>query len=190
MISICQARKEDASVIARLIIEAMTVECCEHFYGARFTIDDFAVFMESLVRRENTQYSYVNTAVAKNEHNEVIGAVVSYNGADLHRLREPFLQGMRQHFQRDIQNIPDETQAGELYIDSLAVNPAYRKMGIGTQLLQSTFQKARDLKINCVGLLVDYNNEKAAQLYTALGFQPVNDASWGGHPMKHLQINV
>ena len=40
------------------------------------------------------------------------------------------------------------------------------------------------------GLLVDYNNEKAAQLYTALGFQPVNDASWGGHPMKHLQINV
>lgn len=48
-------------------------------------------------------------------------------------------------------------QAGELYLDSLAVCPEYRHKGIATQLLKATKEKADAM-----------------------------DNQWGGHPMKHL----
>ena len=36
------------------------------------------------------------------------------------------------------------------------------------------------------GLLVDKGNPKAEKLYIRVGFEYSNDATWGGHPMKHL----
>ena len=48
----------------------------------------------------------------------------------------------------------DETQEGELYVDSLAVKKSFREKGIAQKLLKATIEKARNLHINHVGLLV------------------------------------
>ena len=61
--------------------------------------------------------------------------------------------------------MPDETQAGELYIDSLAVDPEYRGMGIAKQLLEATIQKSREMHLPATGLLVDTGNPRAELLY-------------------------
>ena len=83
--------------------------------------------------------------------------------------------------------MPDETGAGEFYIDSLAVKEAYRGRGIARMLLQQTIEKARQTGIPRAGLLVDKANPNAERLYKTLGFEYAGDAVWGGHAMKHLQ---
>ena len=80
----------------------------------------------------------------------------------------------------------DETQAGELYLDSLAVLPDYRRQGIAWRLLKATKEKADRMGLPCVGLLVDKGNPAGEALYVSVGFRYANDSSWGGHPTKHL----
>ena len=86
----------------------------------------------------------------------------------------------------DHSGIDDETEAGELYIDSLATNPDHRGKGIATQLIEATSVKASKMGIERVGLLVDKGNPNAERLYLRCGFKYQNDNSWGGHAMKHL----
>ena len=184
-ISIRGARPDEAARIADLIIMAMTEECCLHFCGPGHDIRDFRRVMTSLVARPDTQYSYNNTLVATIEDN-IVGICVSYDGALLHLLRQPFIDAAQQEWGMDHSSIPDETQAGELYIDSLAVDPDYRGRGIASLLLRATIDKSRTLGLPSTGLLVDVGNPKAEALYNKVGFQYAGTNSWGGHGMKHL----
>lgn len=116
----------------------------------------------------------------------IAGVLVSYDGAQLHSLREPFFRGVKQWFGRDVSSIPDETAAGELYYDSLAVHPLYRHQGIATALLRAGIMRAQALGIDKVGLLVDKGNPRAERLYRQVGFRQEGENQWGGHPMLHL----
>ena len=190
-ITIRQGRPEEAERIAELIIMAMTEECCLHFCGPNHDIRDFHRVMSSLVARPDTQYSYNNTLVAveADAPDSIIGICVSYDGALLHQLRQPFIDAAKQEWNMDHCSIPDETQAGELYLDSLAVDPAYRGRGIAKLLLQASIQKSRALGLPSTGLLVDVGNPKAELLYNKVGFQYAGTNSWGGHGMKHLVLH-
>ena len=88
----------------------------------------------------------------------------------------------------DHSSIPDETQAGELYLDSLAVDPAYRGRGIAKLLLQASIQKSKQMNLPSTGLLVDVGNPRAEVLYNKVGFKYAGTNSWGGHEMRHLVI--
>ena len=187
-ISIRGARPDEAARIADLIIMAMTEECCLHFCGPGHDIRDFRRVMTYLVSRSDTQYSYINTLVATIEDN-IVGICVSYDGALLHLLRQPFIDAAQQEWGMDHSSIPDETQAGELYIDSLAVDPDYRGRGIAKLLLRATIDKSRTLGLPSTGLLVDVGNPKAEALYNKVGFQYAGTNSWGGHGMKHLVLH-
>lgn len=188
-ITIQPAIREQAESIAQLIMTAMTDECCLFFVGENQTLDDFKQAMICLVNDEQSQYSYTNTLVALH-NNDVVGICVSYDGKDLRFLRSKFIEMAKVRFNRDFADMNDETQEGELYVDSLAVKKSFREKGIAQKLLKATIEKARNLHINHVGLLVDCNNPLAEKLYSKVGFQYVNDSSWGGHSMKHLQYHI
>ena len=188
-ITIQPAIREQAESIAQLIITAMTDECCLFFIGENQTLDDFKQAMICLVNDEQSQYSYTNTLVALH-NNDVVGICVSYDGKDLRFLRSKFIEMAKVRFNRDFADMNDETQEGELYVDSLAVKKSFREKGIAQKLLKATIEKARNLHINHVGLLVDCNNPLAEKLYSKVGFQYVNDSTWGGHAMKHLQYHI
>ena len=187
MITIEQAQPCQAPDIARLIMEAMNHECCLYFAGEEHGLSGFNQLMTDLVCRADSQYSYLNTLVALNAQREVIGVCTSYDGAELHQRRTAFVQGCLARFNRDFGNMDDETAAGELYVDSLAVDVRYRGKGIAKALLRATIEKAKQLQLPAVGLLVDKGNPKAERLYTSVGFQYVDDNQWGGHAMRHLQ---
>ena len=187
MIEIREATKEQAADIARLIMVAMTDDCCLHFCGVGHGLDDFRQMMTSLVEREDSQYSYRNTLVAMADH-EVVGIAVSYDGGRLHELRQAFIQAAKLCIGKDHSGMDDETQAGELYLDSLAVLPEYRRQGIAQRLLHATKDKANKMSLPCVGLLVDKGNPAGEALYASVGFRYANDSEWGGHPMKHLVL--
>lgn len=179
-----------APIVARLIMTAMTDECCLYYAGPRHDLEDFRKTMTALVERTDSQYSYKNTLVATDDDGSVMGACVSYDGGELHRLREAFINAAREDFGMDFSNMDDETQAGELYLDSLAVFPEYRGRGVATALLKASVEKGKRMMLPSVGLLVDKGNPCAERLYRSVGFDYKNDATWGGHPMKHLAINV
>ena len=110
---------------------------------------------------------------------------MGYDGKDLHRLRRRFQEAAMADWQMDYSNMDDETAEGEFYLDSLAVYPHYRKRGIASQLLNRFISHAASLGLPAA-LLVDKGNPSAERLYTSLGFEYCNDATWGGHAMRHL----
>ncbi len=187
---IVPASIEQAESIASLIMLAMNHECCQNFAGPSHTLEDFHRMMTALVRRDDSQYSYRNAMVALDDNaaegNPVVaGVIVGYDGSDLHRLREAFLQAAKKFLDRDFRGMDDETQTGEFYIDSLAVDERYRHQGIATLLLKKLIDQKGQKQP--VGLLVDKGNPGAERLYRSLGFEYVNDTTWGGHEMRHLQ---
>ena len=185
MIKIKNARKEQSPDIARLIMTAMADDCCLHFCGVGYGLEDFWGIMTMLVEREDSQYSYRNTLVAM-DGDLLVGIAVSYDGGRLHELRQAFVEAAKACIGMDHSGMDDETQAGELYLDSLAVLPDYRRQGIARRLLKATKEKADRMGLPCVGLLVDKGNPAGEALYASVGFRYANDSSWGGHPMKHL----
>jgi len=182
---ITQATPSQAAEIARLIMRAMNEDCCQYFAG-KHSLEDFHRMMTMLVAQENSQYSYTNTLVAMHD-DQIVGICTSYDGARLHQLREAFIAAAKTCLERDFSAMDDETSAGELYVDSLAVVQGFEHQGIATALLKQTIAKAKRMQLPAVGLLVDQGNPKAERLYTHIGFQFVNTSRWGGHPMKHLQ---
>ena len=211
MIEIREATKSQAAEIACLIMTAMTDDCCLYFCGDGYGVEDltsgracshsaeqaslrrsrllaaFRRMMTMLVEREDSQYSYRNTLVAM-DADRVVGISVSYDGGLLHELRRAFIEAAKEHIGKDHTGMGDETQAGELYLDSLAVLPEYRRRGIARKLLLATKERASRMGLPCVGLLVDKGNPIGEALYASVGFRYVNDNQWGGHPMKHLVL--
>ncbi|MCD7714435.1 MAG: GNAT family N-acetyltransferase [Prevotella sp.] len=187
---ITRAKRSQAAAVASLIMTAMSPDCCRYFAGPNRTLDDFHAVLTALVASDNSQYSFRNTLAATGDGGELLGICVSYDGAQLRTLRQPFIDLMREKCGRDLSKMDDETAPGELYIDSLAVKPEQRGKGIATMLLKATIKKAETMHLPAVGLLVDKGNPRAESLYKKLGFAYENDAVWGGHPMRHLQLKL
>ena len=182
---ITEAERDQAREIASLIMMAMTDECCLNFCGEGYGLADFHSLITTLAEREDSQYSYRNTLVAL-DGEQVVGIAVSYDGGRLHELRRPFIAMAPEYIGKDHSGINDETQAGELYLDSLAVKPEYRRRGIARRLINATQQRATRLGLFRVGLLVDCGNDDGLALYRSCGFVHIDDNTWGGHSMKHL----
>jgi DNA-3-methyladenine glycosylase I len=120
--------------------------------------------------------------------NKVVDISVSYDGGRLHELRRAFIKAAMEFIGKDHSGMDDETQSGELYLDSLAILPEYRRQRIASRLLIATKERATRMGLPCVGLLVDKDNSDGEALYSSVGFRYVDDNHWGGHPMKHLVL--
>ena len=132
-IKIEKATPDLASHIASFIMEAMNAECCQNFAGPKHTLIDFHRMMTRLVEMEDSQYSYRNTLAAFTSNGILVGACVGYDGADLRRLRRRFCEEALVEFGLDYSGMPDETEEGEFYIDSLAVSRNFRGKGFATR---------------------------------------------------------
>lgn len=183
--NIREGRREDAALIARYIMTAMTDDCCLNLAGEGRTLGDFHRAMTRLAGMEQSQYSYRNALIATDSKGQAVGACVGYDGGRLHALREAFFSVMREELGRTFEDFGDETDGGEFYIDSLAVDPQHRHRGIATLLLQAAIAKATAAGLPA-GLLVDVGNPGAERLYRSLGFEDAGGKMWGGHQMKHL----
>lgn len=182
------ATRKQAQDIATLIMSAMNHDCCRNFAGPNHTLNDFHSMMTELVETEESLYSYRNTLVAITPQGTVAGICTAYDGKDFLRLRAAFVEAARTHLERDFSNMPEETTAGEYYIDSLAVKPEYQGQGIASALLKAMIDKESSRQP--VALLVDLGNPLAEKLYTRLGFRVVGQTTWAGHAMHHMQYPV
>lgn len=181
------AQPHHASEIAQAVMDAVGGEICVEFAGADHTVEDVKRMFTHLASMDDAQYSYRNSLVALDDEDNVAGVCVSYDGADLHRMREHFFNAAEEFVGKKMRGMADETSADEYYLDSLAVNPAYRGYGIGSKLLMASVEKARAIG-KPAGLLVDLINPKAEALYRRLGFEYVDDRPFAGVVMHHMQM--
>lgn len=174
-ITIRAASPEDADLIALVLAMALGGDGSHPF---------FEIFA-GLARRDDTQYSYRNALVALVDGVRA-GAIVGYDGARLHELRAPMEEILRKMHGDDFV-LEEETSAGEFYLDSVAVFPQFKGLGVGRMLIGRMSERAFAEGFDRVGLIVDFDNTKAEALYSAMGFRRVNPTTFLGHRMWHMQ---
>lgn len=176
----------DAKQVAPLMLQAME-EIVYKLIGKEDK--NLAIqFLEQLFKQENNQYSYQNTLVFK-EEGKVLGSLVFYNGTDLEKLRKPVLDLAWQISGKKI-SVENETQAGEVYIDTLSVNPKAQGRGIGSELIRFLQKYLSGSPHKKIGLLVDERNKNAEKLYSRLGFIYQNTQTLAGGLYKHLVFEI
>ncbi|HLT89270.1 MAG TPA: GNAT family N-acetyltransferase [Sphingobacterium sp.] len=185
MIQIRKALPADAEAIAPIMLTAME-DIIYYFIGEQDQQKATAFLAYHIAQPEN-QYSYEHIIVAEEEEN-IIGQICLYPGDELEQLRAPILSYLRTHFKRE-PNLGNETQAGEVYIDTLAVSAAAQGKGIGKMLLLYAIDLFVHRQKEVLGLLVDKENPKAKKLYLNMGFRPVRDVQLFGKELAHLQYS-
>ncbi|WP_164112643.1 MULTISPECIES: GNAT family N-acetyltransferase [Sphingobacterium] len=178
-----KAKKEDAPQIAELMILAMT-EIVYQFIGQE-DLEEGKRFLCDLIQKQNNQYSYQYIFVAEND-DEIMGQICLYPGGQLRTLRQPVLDRIKENYHIDYQPA-DETQEGEIYIDTIAVSPQAQGKGIGRFLIEFVIKEFVNKRKDTLGLLVDCDNPNAKRLYEKMGFVVKNNLSVFGKKMDHMQ---
>lgn len=183
-IKIRQATPEDAPLIALGLVHAIGEAHCKKMAGSKHSVEYVKSLFEQMARRDDTQYSYLNTRIAVDENGTSLGVCVSYDGGRLQELRKPFLDIAIPCLDLKLP-IEDETDASEFYLDTLYVLPEARKRGVGRALINDAAGRAA-LTRKPLGLLVDPDNLPAQRLYFASGFHKIAPRPFFGIPMLHL----
>lgn len=186
-LKITPASREDAGFIADVVLGAIGSEHTLHMAGSEERLPLVYALFRQLAEREDSQYSWRNTLIARNTDGSPVGAVISYDGALLRQLRRAFIEDANRILGWNLkdENFTDETSPDEIYLDSIMVKPELRGMGIGSQLIDAVNDKARHAG-KPLGLLVDFNNPDARRLYTSLGFISVGIRPFAGKDMEHM----
>lgn len=185
--AIRQASPEDHQQVSPLIVQAMEDLACT-FVNSKDPKKAYPLF-DYFFQQPDNQYSFENALVYE-ENGQIVGSIIAYDGAFLPKYRKPFLEYIAAHYNvRDLV-IENETMKGEIYIDTLSVNPSFQGKGIGKKLLGAIQIKAKAEGHKKIGLLVDFKNPNAKKLYSALGYKSVGSKQLGDGIYEHLQLTI
>lgn len=158
----------DAQFLAQCILAGM------HFYDFNNPNNgEVPGIMDSLIRcelREDTLYSYTRTRVAEVD-GQAAGSLLAYPGDLQSKLRNSMFKEFWPDIYLKYKDEVFECEPGDFYLDSLAVNPAFRHQGIGRALMEDGIQKGISLGYKKVTLLVDDQYPLLIKLYESIGFK-------------------
>lgn len=184
MMMIRKATPNDAKYIAEHMMLAM--EDIVYSYIGQQNFELAIDFLMHFIKGENNQYSYQNCYVAE-QAGQVIATVNLYDGALLKELRQPVISYISEKYKVHL-DIEDETQAGEIYIDCLGINPKHQGKGLGLIILQFLIDEFVIANQQTLGLLVDTHHPNAKKLYLKAGFKTVAVKMLLGNSFEHLQL--
>lgn len=181
-ITIRLARPADAEAAAPLLIEA-NGDITKRMTGETdWTKVEQA--LQVLFQREDNLHSYRHTYVAEVDGN-VAGIMALYPGD----IEEELDQNLNRWLAEKGANNPEvdpEALPGELYIDAVCVDPAFRNKGIGTQLFRYAEEIAQQTGFTKLSLNVEIEKEPAIRLYKRLGYEIVSPWTIIGEPFHHM----
>lgn len=185
------AKREDASFIADAILGAIGEDITLDLAGEKCTVKDVHDLFQRLAERDDTQYSYLNTRIARADSGETVAACISYDGEGLRRMRRHFFREANETLgwnvsEDEMEAWPGETEPDEFYLDTLMVLPQHRGQGIARALIEDAKMKATTAG-KPLGLLCDLDNDRAHRLYESAGFRNVGERPFAGHIMHHMQ---
>lgn len=174
---ITAAEKQDAKQVIALMFEAIGSKIARNLTGT--DSDEQAIAdLEQLYREEGNRISWTNVLVDKRD-GEVAGMLLCYSGDEAEQLDQPLTNRIRMKTGRQ-HVIEQEAQAGDYYLDSLAVSQAYRGQGIATGLIAAFEQKAGEMGFSRTSLIVEPDNAGAFALYAKLGYRTDGEQTVAG----------
>ncbi|MFV0143547.1 MULTISPECIES: GNAT family N-acetyltransferase [Empedobacter] len=183
MLNFREATKTDALSIAKLMMLAMN-KIVYDFIG-KTDYEEGVNFLKKLIEQEENQYSYQNTVVVEYDK-QFAGTTTFYDGGKFEELRKPVLELLKNDYNQII-HPQDETQAGEIYIDTIAVSEDFRGKGIGSKILDYLIDEIGNKQGKTLGLLVDFTNPNAKKLYERKGFEVVGEKMLMNENHEHMQ---
>ena len=161
----------DAPFLAKCILAGM------HFADFEDQLNDEVsdIFRNLVIceGREDTLYTYRQTRVAEVD-GKLAGALLSYPGAFYKELKvKTFCEFLPDLFAK-FGNDEPETDPGEYYLDSLAVHPDFRHMGIGRALLEDGIQIGLSKGFKQIALVADARMPHLICIYESMGFEPAD----------------
>jgi len=181
-----KAKPEDSDRLAALTVQAM--ENIAFQFVGKNDLDEALELFKFFISQKSNQYSFENCLIAV-ESDEITGSITAYDGSKLNQLRKPFLDYIKENY--NYIKIPeDETEAGELYIDTVSVSADHQRKGIGRKLIEAMIEKAKIDGFKKVGLLVDVQNPFAKKLYQKIGFRHSGFKNLMGGKYEHLIFEI
>lgn len=155
-----RATKDDALFIAQNVLRALHIDEPD---ASRVNL------MCQICSMDNTLYSWRNAVIALN-NGVPAGLMVAYDGGLYKELRSATFPLLEHYVGKNWSEQDAETQAGEYYLDSLAVLPQYRCKGIATTLIKEMLCLKEKAGIPLATIAVDPKNATAYNLYRTCGF--------------------
>ncbi|TKC06615.1 GNAT family N-acetyltransferase [Pedobacter polaris] len=180
-----KATVHDADAIVELIMLAMG-DLPYKFVATKDKVIATAL-LKRFVTQTGNQYSLSNIFVDEQDQ-KVVGAINAYDGGEIERLRKPFFDYICKNFHKGGFEMELESESGEFYIDTVAVDPRHQGKGIGKNLILEIINYAKDLGFKKVGLLV--SNPDAKRLYEKIGFTKVGSRNLLGNTHEHLVYHI
>ena len=182
---------EDAAFLATVVVEAIGRELCIGLAGNEERLPLVKDLFARLASDPESQYSYKNALIATTDEGKQIGGIIVYDGAHLRRLRRAFVREANEILgwnvsEEEAETWGDEADPGEIYIDSLYVEPEFRNKGVASALLKGIETKFKESE-KPFGLLVEPENNRALQTYLHWGFTESGISNFFRSPMIHLQ---
>ena len=123
--------------------------------------------------REHGSFSYRNATIIERE-GEAAGCLIGYAIADAPPALAPDTPAMFRPLQ-ELENLAP----GTWYVNVLAVLPAFRNAGLGTELLRLADRTGRELGSRGLSLIVSDANTGARRLYERNGYRETRNAADG-----------
>jgi len=127
--------------------------------------------------RDTGGFSYRNSVVAEVDA-KAVGALVGYPVADEPEPVDPDITPRMFVPLRELENLAP----GTWYVNSVAVFPEARGLGLGSALMRCAERTASDLGLRGISLIVSDANDGARRLYERLGYRET-----GSRPMVKEQ---
>ncbi len=169
-ITLRQATPSDARFLALTLMEAMGGEIMERLDECSVTADDEKrlAMLTSICERDDTLYTWRYGTIAQTADGIMAGASIAYPGAEYHQRRLVSFSLVKEIITFDIHQMEDESEAGEFYLDTLAVLPAFRRQGVAHALMQHWLLQAQESGLTAT-LACSTTNFRAKQLYESMG---------------------
>ncbi|GGE70640.1 GNAT family N-acetyltransferase [Priestia taiwanensis] len=163
-----QGIKADSKEAAILLYETLEGIAVKLTGGT--TDEEVLATLEDFFQQEVNRLNYTN-AFVKVIDNKLAGIMIAYHGKDAEAIDAPIIEHLRTLKNDATITIDKEAEEDAYYIDTLSVNAEFRGQGIGTDLMKAAEDYAKEQGYDKISLNVEYDNERAHNLYTKVGFK-------------------
>jgi ribosomal protein S18 acetylase RimI-like enzyme len=157
--------------------------------------------IESRMRADNSELSLLNTVLARDSSDQIVGALVALTGNDLAKRRmadaAAYLQLIgrpeRAPFMQRLQasrNLFASVQSDEFYLSKLGVQQKARRLGYGRILVERFLSMGTAQGLDSFVLDVSADNAAAIGLYSSLGFQVTAQACTEAGDLTYLTMRL
>jgi len=176
-ITIQNASEKDAETVAWVVFAALD------------DYDEVSKKMLQVCTEPDTLYSWDKTRIVYVD-GKPAGGLISYEGKDYTRLREKTWFRCWDDDPEILKAVEQECFPGEYYLDSMALLPEYRKMGLGRKLVLDAIEIGRSRGCKYATLLVDKHKSGLIAYYQSIGFEIYDSMIYFGHDYWRMRITL